>query len=56
MSQLQTIFELIDSDTAAEMFYFLASFGIGCGFLITTLLDLMAYGIFKALSLVNIKH
>lgn len=54
MSHLQTIFELINSDSAAEMFYFFASFGIGCGFLITFLLDLLAYGIFKALSLVNI--
>lgn len=54
MSHLQSIFELINADSAADMFYFFASFGIGCGFLTTTLLDLLAYGIFKAMGLVNI--
>lgn len=54
MEQFANIFSLLDADRAAEVFLFLARYGIGAGFTLTALLDLLAYGIYKALSLVNI--
>lgn len=54
MDQLTNIFTIIDSDPAVEVLLFFAKYGIGLGFMLTSLLDIIAYGIYKALSLVNI--
>ena len=54
MGQLTNIFTIIDTDSAVEVLLFFAKYGIGLGFMLTSLLDLVAYGIYKALSLVNI--
>ncbi len=54
MDQFANIFSIIDADSAVDVLLFLAKYGIGLGFMLTSLLDIIAYGIYKALSLVNI--
>lgn len=54
METLAGIFSLLDADSVLEVFMFFIKYGFIFGFMINTILDFLAYGIFKALSLVNI--
>lgn len=51
---MESIFSLLDADSVLEVFMFFIKYGLIFGFMINTILDFLAYGIFKALSLVNI--
>lgn len=50
------ISELIDAEVIVGFFKDVIEIGFFSGFMITTLLHLMGYGIFKALSFLNIRH
>lgn len=54
MEVMESIFSLLDADSVLDVFMFFIKYGLVFGFMINTILDFLAYGIFKALSLVNI--
>lgn len=53
MGTITDIFSLLDADSALEVFMFFVKYGLLIGFMLTTGLDLLAYGVYKALSLLN---